>query len=593
MRVDDDRLNARPLPASRCENDSQLSAEDVSNGDRRGFTLVAALLVLVLMGIVVTALFNGGFASYQTTTSDYQRTRVFYAAEGGAEAAMSQLSDFIQDGFLSDQEIASIQPSNFEGFQPDSFSVRKIGAAQVLPVTQGPFAGLNSLAQDVQILSEFRDDSGNSAAVLLSARAQAIPIFQFGIFFEKDLEIVNGAPMDFEGRVHSNGNIYIASPVYTEFHDIITTPNKLFRDRKNRHEYNAGSHIDNAAGTPIFLNFDSRTHPTDASFKAQSEAKFDGRVMTDAFGVDSLRVPLPSGMDPVELMRPREVSDTDLEKSAKFAWKADWVITVDMQDIRNGNTACGAMSVVRGAGLAEPIGGFCNSIFEFHWNQFWDGREDTFVDELEIDVQELFNWTGGAAGRRTEIMYISFINVAPGDYPIIRMVNGDWLGNPFTFSSERPVYIDGDYNIVGWQPAAIVGDAIVLLSNRWDDARHQNPWDVKPSAWDTEYNMAVLGGHGPTSCDHEAPGCFGSVYGGGVHNFLRFLESWNSDEAKYRGSLVSLHFSTFANGNWSRSYYDPPDRNWSFDTRFRDPSQLPPGTPVVGNVIQTAFRPVF
>jgi hypothetical protein len=69
----------------------------------------------------------------------------------------------------------------------------------------------------------------------------------------------------------------------------------------------------------------------------------------------------------------------------------------------------------------------------------------------------------------------------------------------------------------------------------------------------------------------------------------------------YAGSLVSLSFTQFfhgafldpntaGNADW---YYNPPNRNWTFDTRFSTPTNLPPGTPTVGNVIHTAFRPVY
>ncbi len=63
----------------------------------------------------------------------------------------------------------------------------------------------------------------------------------------------------------------------------------------------------------------------------------------------------------------------------------------------------------------------------------------------------------------------------------------------------------------------------------------------------------------------------------------------------YRGSLVSLFNSQVANlHDWSwRHYYDPPSRDWQFDTRFRDPTQLPPGTPTVATVSQIAYRPVY
>ena len=55
-----------------------------------------------------------------------------------------------------------------------------------------------------------------------------------------------------------------------------------------------------------------------------------------------------------------------------------------------------------------------------------------------------------------------------------------------------------------------------------------------------------------------------------------------------------MHTSTMATGAWGYgAYYYPPGRDWEFDTRFEEPENLPPGTPAVGNVVHTAFRPVF
>ncbi|MGH9544826.1 MAG: hypothetical protein ACRD23_06380 [Terriglobales bacterium] len=38
---------------------------------------------------------------------------------------------------------------------------------------------------------------------------------------------------------------------------------------------------------------------------------------------------------------------------------------------------------------------------------------------------------------------------------------------------------------------------------------------------------------------------------GGLHNFLHFLENWNGDTMNYRGSLVSLYYSTYNTGTFS------------------------------------------
>ena len=114
-------------------------------------------------------------------------------------------------------------------------------------------------------------------------------------------------------------------------------------------------------------------------------------------------------------------------------------------------------------------------------------------------------------------------------------------------------------------------------------------------AANTEINIAILAGHSATACDWF--NCGANPYGGGVENYPRFIEDWSTAPSKiltYRGSLVSLSTSQMAAGQWSYGiYYTAPTRNWMFDTRFEDPANLPPGTPVVGNVIHTAFRPAY
>ena len=118
---------------------------------------------------------------------------------------------------------------------------------------------------------------------------------------------------------------------------------------------------------------------------------------------------------------------------------------------------------------------------------------------------------------------------------------------------------------------------------------------------------AVLAGHGgtpfdwvtpgvtPPGCNFTGAGSQSYFYGGGLENFPRFLENWGGVTAFYRGSLVSIAYAQKATNfcGWAGAYYGAPTRNWAFDTRFQDPANLPPGTPVVGSVVQTAYRPVY
>lgn len=565
--------------------------------NRKGFALVATLLVMMLITVIVAASVTGAAGALRASELDYRNSKVFYAAEAGAEAIMSQLHEALEDAALDSIELASVTPPSLPGYSFDGFSVKKVGGVVVERVTDGAFAGLYSLTQRVEIYSDVTDQNYNNSAIVVSAKAQAIPIFQFGVFFEQDLEVTNGPAMEFAGWVHSNGNIY-ASSNNAWYRDAITTPNMLIHDRKDENNVLNGVYINDASGNEVRLDFDSRTVPDPAAFRAESDAKFDNRVKTNAYGVDSLRVPLPTGMPPIVIMQPRQAGDPSQVKKAKFAWKADWYVEVDLNTLNNGGTnLCQSMTSVRDGGEELPSNAECQNIFTWQWEAFYEGREGRMADVFQVDMAQLFAWVAGSVGsRETRIFYVTFKGGAGYDpsgdglYPILRLVNGANLLNPITVATDHPFYIQGDYNTGVWQPSAMVGDAVNLLSNAWTDADHAAPGLT--NAANTAYNMAILAGHSATACDWFL--CGTNPYGGGLENYPRFLEKWNGRTATYRGSLVSLSTSVMATAPWSYGiYYTAPSRDWMFDTRFEDPANLPPGTPVVGNVIQTAFRPAY
>jgi hypothetical protein len=85
---------------------------------------------------------------------------------------------------------------------------------------------------------------------------------------------------------------------------------------------------------------------------------------------------------------------------------------------------------------------------------------------------------------------------------------------------------------------------------------------------------------------------------GGVHNFLRFLEDWQTTGAtlNYGGSMVSLYYATYNTGVFKccvYSVYQPPTRNYIFDSDFTLPQGLPPGTPMFRDVETLTYRQLF
>ncbi len=187
----------------------------------------------------------------------------------------------------------------------------------------------------------------------------------------------------------------------------------------------------------------------------------------------------------------------------------------------------------------------------------------------------------------------------------LKLTNGA-LGNivapGLTIAAENPVYVQGHYNANGGGfgnphvAAAVIGDAVTLLSGNWNDnASFRWPQDPgRRDATTTWYRMAVISGKGP-SFPH--PGGTAQDFGtdGGVHNFLRYLEDWGGRTLNYRGAIASLYFNRQAVGTYKccTNVYNPPTRAYAFDTDFLTPSLLPPRTPMFRDVNTTGFTQVI
>jgi hypothetical protein len=149
----------------------------------------------------------------------------------------------------------------------------------------------------------------------------------------------------------------------------------------------------------------------------------------------------------------------------------------------------------------------------------------------------------------------------------------------------------------------VIADAVTLLSFQWSDLASlgftgdgtvTNPGNR--NAGTDYYRLAIAGGK---NINFPQPTWTGVAqdYGtdGGVHNFLRYLENWGGQSLNYKGSIVSLYYSTYGTGVYKccTTVYSPPNRNYSFDLDFSTPQGLPPGTPMFRDVESLTYRQMF
>jgi len=184
----------------------------------------------------------------------------------------------------------------------------------------------------------------------------------------------------------------------------------------------------------------------------------------------------------------------------------------------------------------------------------------------------------------------------------------------FTVASENPVYVKGDYNTSSLDPfwannannatthaaAAIIADSVTVLSNQWSDVNslyNTTAMGNRATTADAYYRMAVAGGK---NIPFPVPANWGNNQDtgtdGGLHNFLRYLESWQN-AVWYQGSLVNMYYSEYNTGVFKccTTVYGAPagGRKYYFDTLFLNPANLPPATPTFQDVNNLSYRQNF
>jgi len=223
-----------------------------------------------------------------------------------------------------------------------------------------------------------------------------------------------------------------------------------------------------------------------------------------------------------------------------------------------------------------------------------------------------------SASRISSCGAVAQKNWVSGARHVLKLVDGQ-LGNlpvrpdnkkgGFTVASENPVYVLGDYNsnagdpvwgggadAAGMAAASVIADSVTLLSDKWSDwnSFFNNPTSMATrGAATTYYRMAIAAGKN-INFPLPAAGWSNADYGtdGGMHNFLRYIENWGCCTLNYKGSVVSLFYSTYNTGVFKccTTVYSPPTRGYSFDADFSNPQGLPPGTPLFRDIDNLSYR---
>jgi len=546
-------MNSKKTPRGRDKKQTQ-----------RGMALVLTVILMTILLFVTGTTAIRTIGQARVTARDVDGVRTFYAAEASTEWAAAELSNLLKNNLSpTQQDLDALPQPPLTGFTFPVYSIAPQGSRTQQVVTSGDYTGLIGFIQKYQLLCEAA--SGRRASQIEQIiEHQFIPLFQFGVFYDEDLEIFPGPQMTFAGRIHTNADLYIGANTGINCNSYVTAVGNIWHYRKD------GGHVDPPGPVNIldhqgvYQDMWTGSYWLDerqATWVTEAIERWGGMVRDGAHDMHTLRLPLPPAEDMHVIVERGVPGDTQELIDAKYWYKAG-VRIVDGVMVDSGGTPL------------NPPAGVCDYVVD----AFRDGREGKWMDVIELDIAALV-----AAGLNPDngIIYIS----GAGSQDAVRVLNGTQLPTGgLTIVTNNPLYTLGDYNTISKKGSALICDAITILSGNWNDALSNQPLDqrIPTTTW---VNACIMTGHVETN--------YGSTYSGGLENLHRFLEKWSGITFTFRGSIIDLWFSRQATGPWSYgNYYKAPDRNWGFDTDLLDPANWPPGTPRVHIIERGSWRQI-
>lgn len=213
---------------------------------QKGVALIAVLLLLVLLSAVAVALVYKVNHEQHLQRTDMANTLAYYGGEAAMEKMMADLSNlYAQKAAPTNCDISALEalapsqmvmgvtyPEYIFNVPPNAAGCNALPST-VQTISSGPNEGLQ--AQIVPLNLQVTADRFGVEEARLIRRVEVaeIPVFQFGVFSETDLSYFPGPSFDFGGRVHTNGNLFLAEGggQTLTFHSKIRAAGDVVRDQ--------------------------------------------------------------------------------------------------------------------------------------------------------------------------------------------------------------------------------------------------------------------------------------------------------------------------------------------------------------------------
>ena len=347
---------------------------------QRGSATLTSVLIMALLAMFCAAALSRVTSEALVTGNDYAHTQAFYAAQASLEQMSRDFNNIFNVQIKpSPADLTRIKNNKpvITGFQFVQDLVQD-AASSPKPIDDGPFSGLISTRTPWHVQSVATYNSGAQVQLTRTFYNHQIPLFQFGIFYNDDMELHPGPLFNFGGRVHSNRHIFMmAGGGGLYFNSRVTAAGEIVRDTARMglrdtdtgwswtgdvfvadatgvfQEVTRGSVL-KASGTQAAPNQDMPNWTNNTTWSTDS-AVFNGNLLARQ---KVLKLPLQIGTnnDPIELVKRGLGTDNDVLRDSRYYNKPGIRVTLSDSQSRLPGGAGGVRLDGRGDGSNNDSG---------------------------------------------------------------------------------------------------------------------------------------------------------------------------------------------------------------------------------------------
>ncbi|HEY2547507.1 MAG TPA: hypothetical protein VGI46_15665 [Candidatus Acidoferrum sp.] len=214
-----------------------------------GIALLTTLLLMMLMSTLMVGFILLITSGQKLSGINNDYSRAFYASEAGMEKLTADLGTLFDTNYSpSAAQINAIgtTPPSLPGIQYTQYdptcacmdSGYRINyntdangnpLATITQVQSGAYQGMSALATQYTLLVTARTLSNNEVKLQRTTQTVGIPMFQFGVFCDADCGFFPGPDFNFGGRMHTNGNLFLAAGATLTMSDRVTAVKDVIR----------------------------------------------------------------------------------------------------------------------------------------------------------------------------------------------------------------------------------------------------------------------------------------------------------------------------------------------------------------------------